>query len=156
MQTMKPHRESVHKVCMQTCRLFKSLHSLQDADFSKKVCFKSTPSLHQVCIVCTCSASSLHKNGGVVWGKPPVLKNADLMHTFCRNVQTLCRSDADKHKSLRLAHFFLSYAKYAQDESCRLYAHFCRYYADTLQTLCRLLYACASGTLLCYHHWQIS
>ena len=28
-----PHRESVHKVCMQTCRLFKSLHSLQDADF---------------------------------------------------------------------------------------------------------------------------
>jgi hypothetical protein len=85
----------IEKVCiksacqiLQTCRLFKSLHSLQDADFLKKVCTKSTQSLHQVCKVCTCSAHSLHQNNKIVWDKLIVLKNADLMHTFYRLMQT--------------------------------------------------------------------
>ena len=62
-------------------------------------------SLHKVCRVCTCSAQSLHINGGFCGGKTPVDKNADLVHTFCRIAQTYCRNDADYDISVQFAHF---------------------------------------------------
>ena len=70
------------------------------------------------------------------------------MRTLCRHVQTTSRIDADKHKSLRLAHFFLSYANYAQVESCRLCAHLRRHFADIEQTMQTTIHVCIWNTFL--------
>ena len=77
------------------CRLGSSVHSAPTAHFSKKVCFQYALSLHKVCRVCTFSAPSLHITRGFFWGKPPGDKNAHLMHTFYRLLQTSCRYYAD-------------------------------------------------------------
>ena len=53
-------------------------------------------------------------------------------------MQTKCRYDADKHKSLRLAHFFVIIAKYAHNVTCRLCADFCRHLKDIVQTIMHL------------------
>ena len=76
---------TLHASFLQTCRLFKSLHSLRDADFFFEKCASS---LHKVCRVCTRSVPSLHQKGSFVWDNPPFLKKADLMQTQCRQVQT--------------------------------------------------------------------
>ena len=156
MQTLHPREKSLHTVCLQTVQTLKSLQSALTADLKKKSAQKSAQSLQQVCTECTCSAQILHQNPRFVWEQPRVLKNADFMHTLCRLLQIYCRIDADLYKCVQLEHFFLSYAKYAQYDSCRLCAHLRRHYADIEQTLCRLPYTCASGTLFCCHQWQVS
>ena len=62
-------------------------------------------SLHTVCMVCTCSALSLHINRKIVWDNLPVDNFTDLMHTFCRVVQTYCRNNADYAISVQFKHF---------------------------------------------------
>ena len=105
MQTLHPREKSLHTVCMQTVQTLKSLQSALTADLKKKSAQNSAQSLHKVCMVCTCSAPSLHINGRFVWGQPPVDNFADLMHTFCRIAQTYCRNDADYAISVQFEHF---------------------------------------------------
>ena len=90
---------------MQTVQTLKSLQSALTADMKKKSAQKSAQSLHKVCMVCTCSAPSLHKNRGFVWEQTPVDNFADSVHTFCRIAQTYCRNDADYDISVQFEHF---------------------------------------------------
>ena len=87
----------------------------------------------KVCKVCTCSAQSLPKNPRFVWRQPRVLKNADLMRTLCRLLQTYCRTDADLYKCVQLEHFFC----HTPSIHNRNHADFVHTYADIMQTLNR-------------------
>ena len=92
MQTLHPRE----KVCIKSaCENVQTFNKSAECAYCRLFEKKYALILHKVCKVCTCSAPSLHTNGGFSWGKPPVGENADLMHTKCRAVQNYCRHDAD-------------------------------------------------------------
>jgi len=133
----------------------KSLHSLLDADFSKKVCTKYAQSLHKVCMVCTCSAQILHINQKIVWDNLLVDNFADLMHTFCRIAQTYCRNDADYAISVQFKHFSVVIGQVCTTYILQTLCTLMQTEADTMQTLCRQSFTCATGALICCHQWQM-
>ena len=81
MQTLHPRE----KVCIKSaCQIFENVQTYQkfaECAYCRLFEKKYALILHKVCIVCTCSASSLQANGRFVWEQPPVGKNADLKHT---------------------------------------------------------------------------
>ena len=70
------------KVCIKSaCKNVQTFNKSAECAYCRLFEKKYALILHKVCIVCTCSAPSLHTNKKFSWGKLLVGENADLMHT---------------------------------------------------------------------------